>query len=438
MTKHMKKTAFKTSLQDATIKKDENGYYLISSTIPDKLYIEELLEEYEDQSVNLILEPPEPRKSSLFFGEKAPLGDAADTAKDAMEVLNIRVKHTPIEDRLNVLTWLTDEFERDGRRLRFRPELAAAMKSNPSKFTTWQHDVQTKVKEVLGFPYQSAPLKPEWGESREIKGIKLTKIYFQSQPGLWVAGVLAHPAGLTTKRPAVVCVHGHNHGKVCTLGFDFSSSHSYYGFELAQQGFVTLSIDQWGWGERTGVYRGNRRENAEAMYSLSALLLGMTAVGIRVFDVSRCYDLLSTLDIVDSENFGVIGQSGGGTTSAFTAALEPRVKAAVISGYYCSLTDSIFSLSHCACNYIPNLLRWADLPEIVGARAPKPTFIVSGERDGIFPQHGVQTAYRELSEIYKAIGAEANLEIDVWADHGHEFTRRRSYPWLARHLQLEQ
>jgi dienelactone hydrolase len=292
------------------------------------------------------------------------------------------------------------------------------------------------VKEVLGYPYQAAPLNPEWGASREIKGVKLTKVYFQSQPGLFVAGILAHPVGLTAKRPAIVCLHGHNYGKVCTLGFEYSSSHSYYGFELAQRGFVTLSIDQWGWGERPGVYRGNRRDNAEAMYSLSALLLGMTAVGIRVFDVSRCFDFLSSLDIVDADHLGVIGQSGGGTTSAFTAAIEPRATAAVISGYYCNLTESIFALNHCACNYIPGLLRWADLPEIVGARAPKPTFIVSGERDGIFPQPGVQTAYQELQEIYKAVGAENNLEIDVWAEHGHEFTGRRAYPWLEQHLHL--
>ena len=75
-------------------------------------------------------------------------------------------------------------------------------------------------------------------------------------------------------------------------------------------------------------------------------------------------------------------------------------------------------------------MKWVNLPDVVGIRAPKPTFIISGERDSIFPQHGVQQAYQELRTIYHAAQKPEALGIDVWENHGHEFTGRKAYPWL--------
>ncbi len=211
-----------------------------------------------------------------------------------------------------------------------------------------------------------------------------------------------------------------------------SKSGSYYGLDLAKRGFVTLSLDQWGWGEREGK-RKKTLSQPEQHYALVALLLGKTAIGIRTVDVSKSIDVLESLDFVEKK-FGVIGQSGGGTTSAFSSAIDDRIDVAVISGYFCELYESIFSLNHCACNYVPGILKYMDIPDIVALRAPKPTFIVSGDRDDIFPQEGVQSAYKKLKRVYDLFGKPENLDIDVIKGAGHVFRGDYCYPFLEKHL----
>jgi len=64
----------------------------------------------------------------------------------------------------------------------------------------------------------------------------------------------------------------------------------------------------------------------------------------------------------------------------FSAALEPRIRAAMVSGYLNTFRDSVFSLSHCIDNYVPGILNWAEMYDIAGLIAPRPLFAESGER----------------------------------------------------------
>jgi dienelactone hydrolase len=343
--------------------------------------------------------------------------------------LNLFPRYDPVEDRLNSMLWLVDKYQKIPKELHFNPSKYHSV----SEIKLWQSALKAKVTELLGLPFEHSPLNIEWGRSSEYHGVKLTKILFNSQPGLVVPAILAHPVGLSTPAPAAICLHGHNTGKIAALGFDHSSSHSYYSIELAQRGWVTLTLDQFGFGERYGIFH-QRRKSSESDLALASLLLGFSSIGIRVWDVMRGVDFLLTLKMVDPTKLITIGQSGGGTTSAFAGALDDRIAIAVISGYFCNLFDSIFTIHHCACNYVPNLLRYAELSDIVGIRAPKPTFIISGDQDHIFPQSGVQKAYQELKYIYQAFNAEKELEIDVWRNHGHEFRGNLAYPWIESKL----
>ena len=73
----------------------------------------------------------------------------------------------------------------------------------------------------------------------------------------------------------------------------------------------------------------------------TALLLGQTMIGWRVYDVMRTIDLIDTRKEFDAQRIGCIGISGGGTCTLFSAALEPRIRAAMISGYLNTFRDSV-------------------------------------------------------------------------------------------------
>ena len=44
----------------------------------------------------------------------------------------------------------------------------------------------------------------------------------------------------------------------------------------------------------------------------------------------------------------------------------------MIGGYYCTFRDSVFSIYHCICNYVPDMMRWGERREIAAVLAPKP------------------------------------------------------------------
>src|SRR5205814_6743020 len=118
-----------------------------------------------------------------------------------------------------------------------------------------------------------------------------------------------------------------------------------------------------------------------------ALMVGETLLSWRVWDVMRTIDFVATRPELDSSRVGCMGISGGGTATLFATALEPRIRAALVSGYLNTLRDSVGSLAHCIDNYVPGILTWAEMHHVAGLIAPRPPFVESGEKDAIFPSH---------------------------------------------------
>jgi len=69
----------------------------------------------------------------------------------------------------------------------------------------------------------------------------------------------------------------------------------------------------------------------------------------------------------------------------YAAAVEERIKVAVISGYLNTFKDSIMAMKHCECNYLPGILKYGEMYDICSLIAPRPLLIESGKNDPIFP-----------------------------------------------------
>jgi predicted peptidase len=153
----------------------------------------------------------------------------------------------------------------------------------------------------------------------------------------------------------------------------------------------------------------------------------------RVWDVTRTIDYLTTRTEIDRDRIGCMGISGGGTVTVFSAALEPRIRAALVSGYLNTFRDSIGSLAHCIDNYVPGILNWAEMHDVAGLIAPRPLFVESGERDAIFPVRASIESFNEVRRIYGVFGVPDLVEQEVFPDE-HTFWGKRGIPFLARHL----
>lgn len=136
------------------------------------------------------------------------------------------------------------------------------------------------------------------------------KVAFNNQYTMRVVGNLFTPKGLNkdVKHPAIIVGH--------PMGAVKEQSANLYATKMAEQGFVTLSLDLSFWGESAGQPR-----NA-------------VSPDIYAEDFSAAADFLGTQPFVDRARIGVIGICGSGSFAISAAKIDPRLKAiATVSMY---------------------------------------------------------------------------------------------------------
>ena len=308
----------------------------------------------------------------------------------------------------------------------------------------WQEKLRLRLTELLGgFPEKRAPLDAQTLEVRDYPAYRREKFVFQSQPGSYVLGYLLTPKLGASRHAPVICVPGHGRGVDDIVGIDENgqdrvdkagNQHD-FAIQVAEHGMAAVAIEPMAFGcRRDAVTRAKGLGNSACQPAAgAALLLGQTMVGWRVYDVMRTIDWIETRKELDASRVGCMGISGGGTCTLFAAALEPRIRGAMVSGYLNTFRDSIMSVSHCIDNYVPGILNWAEQYDVAGLIAPRPLFAESGERDDIFPIAASRESLSRVKRVYEVLGAAASLEHEVF-DGPHTFWGKRGLPFLAAHL----
>jgi dienelactone hydrolase len=146
--------------------------------------------------------------------------------------------------------------------------------------------------------------------------------------------------------------------------------------------------------------------------NLPALLIGENAARYFINDLMRGIDYLSSRKDVNADRIGAFGCSGGGTATAYLAALDDRVKVAGIACYITSFQELLASRAGVqeAEQSIPNFIgQGLDLADWVEVVAPKPYAIVSTSND-MFPFEGARQSYEEAQRIYKLYDAGERLQ----------------------------
>jgi dienelactone hydrolase len=343
-----------------------------------------------------------------------------------------------IEDRrFDPVVFSRDLYDAAPRRLRFK----AGSRGDAEQ---WQKTLRAKVTELVGgFPASRVPLRPVTLETRAFAGYSREKIVFDSQPGVSVLAYLLLPEKAQRPAPVMICVPGHGRGVDDIVGIDEQGKdrtdkagyqHD-FAIQVAEAGMAAMAIEPMGFGCRRDPLNARQGLGRKACDPVAggALLVGQTMIGWRVWDVMRTIDYIATRTELDRERIGCMGISGGGTVTVFSSALEPRIRAALVSGYLNTFRDSIGSLAHCSDNYVPGILNWAEMHDVAGLIAPRPLFVESGEKDNIFPVQASIESFNEVQKIYAVFGVRDLVAQEVFpADHS--FWGKRGLPFLARHL----
>lgn len=287
--------------------------------------------------------------------------------------------------------------------------------------------------------------KPVLLEQERCDGYIRERVELSAIPGVSFAAYVLIPEGNQMKpMPAAVAVHGHGYGSREIVGLrqdgssdpDTSRIHRHFAVQLVRRGMVVIAPDVAGFGERrldADLARNPDAPNSCHRLSTGLMMHGKTLAGLRVAETLKALEYLAERPEVQADQIGIMGFSGGGLISFLSAALDERIRAAVLAGYPNTFKDSIMAMRHCVCNYIPGILNHAELPEWLGLICPRPLFLESGTHDRIFPAAGFEAAAHELREIYRRTGAEERLRTDLFPG-AHEISGRYSYDWLFARL----
>lgn len=295
-----------------------------------------------------------------------------------------------------------------------------------SDFRFWQEENRKILKDLLGIssPAEDRKLTVEF--TKEHDAFTEIRFVFQSEENEFVPCHLLVPKiKYEEKPPVMICLQGHSTGMHISLGraiFDedvdtISNGNRDFALQCVEKGFCAVTLEQRCFGERGG-YPHTDCHSA----SLTAMLSGRTVLGGRVLDVSCLIDVLeqSFGNVCNAEKVYIMGNSGGGTTSFYAAALELRIKAVMPSCAFCTFIDSIGSIRHCECNYVPGIAKYFDMAEIAGLIAPRPLVIVSGEKDNIFPIEFAKSEFSRLKKLYEASGEPEKCR-HIIGPEGHRF-----------------
>ncbi|MHC4595042.1 MAG: alpha/beta hydrolase [Planctomycetota bacterium] len=285
------------------------------------------------------------------------------------------------------------------------------------------------------FPHRT-PLRPRITGRIDRDIYTVEKVLFESRPNFLVSANLYLPKNYPHPRPAILNVIGHSpDGKAAEIVQRRSIAQ-------ARKGFVALTIDAIGQGERQiRDYAGYRSPpgNAHQIIGTQAFLAGTHVFNFMVWDAIRAVDYLISRPEVDPARIGCTGCSGGGMMTTYVLAFEPRIAVAVpvcnpntwSHRVHANLgTDHEQVFFGCfAAGIDPR-------GDPLFAHVPKPLLVNASTDDNLNPPSGVWDLSTWLYKAYAAHGLPQKFQTTmVKAPHGYNQEQRElTYAWMLKWL----
>jgi len=298
-----------------------------------------------------------------------------------------------------------------------------------AEWEAWRAEFRERLWDLLGVgdrpqqPYGPAELKAEVEERISVDGLRRELVWLNTEGDLRVPIYLFLPEEVNEPQPAVVVFPGH--GTIAqTAGLQKSYQRA-NGLELARAGFVTLTMELRGFGRLGAI--GHLQIDA------AARLVGRTWYGLLVQDGMRAIDYLLTRPEVDAARIGATGIGAGGALTMYTAALDDRVKVALINSYLGKYVVTSLDEEHCPCNDIPGILRYAEMGDVAALIAPRPVMFVSGRRDPA-TNPAARESFAIVRQVYRILGVPQRAKLIEPEEMGHYFDNQLAIGWFSRWL----
>lgn len=324
-----------------------------------------------------------------------------------------------------------------------RPSMHYAHRPKSLSLSAWQKKLRGRLLELLAIEAKPLPVPPvRFVQQEQMDGYQRLRGYMTAQDGLDVPFYLLQPQGVEGKLGLCIAAHGHGPGKTLPVGIASNDKERElleggqrdYAVQAVRQGYLTIAPDFRGFGElMLREELGGNWTNSCSQLASRAMQLGRPLLGQRVSDVMQLIDWALARPDVDPARVTMTGNSGGGTMTLFSAAIDARITACAPSCYFSTFAGSILAMRHCPCNYVPQLSTLAEMSDLAGLVCPRPMLIIAGTKDTIFPIDAVRQGFAQAKAIYNDAKAADNLEL-YEGDGGHRYYAARTWSFFKEKL----
>jgi cephalosporin-C deacetylase-like acetyl esterase/predicted GH43/DUF377 family glycosyl hydrolase len=306
---------------------------------------------------------------------------------------------------------------------------------SPKQFQSWQQETRGKLRQMLGIPTERVALASEKRGELEHDGVVIEKWVFTSESGSKVPAVLYRPKVPKGPMPAIVLTFGHG-------GSKSQWQYNYAGLVYAKLGLACLACDPMGEEERHKQGKlGTRAHDPKSVHD-RADKAGRLVMGKLVFDTMRAIDFLLERDDIAHDRIGVAGNSLGGAKAGWMAALEPRLKTAIVSGW--ALHDIGLRTKYCTKAPNQRMREICTWPEYAALAAPNcAVLIANGDADWVIDRDrdktawtGTRNAVEQAAKVFEMLGKTGHVKAWFEKDGGHRpyMVYKESLEWIHHHL----
>jgi cephalosporin-C deacetylase-like acetyl esterase len=238
------------------------------------------------------------------------------------------------------------------------------------------------------------------------RGLDIEAIEVPSAPRVWLPAWLFVPKTNDRSKPAFLVLEPTGRNVRWHEGELYQS--------LAGQGYPVCSADVRGTGDLWPEFgrsapRYARSHNEEEDYAWASMILGKPLLGQRVTDVLALAMALRAHPTLAGRPL-VLAAMGKMTLPAlFAAALDPKIDRLYLAGGLVSFQSVLETedYSHPFANFVPNLLKHTDLPELVASIAPRKVVLAGslGANGKPLDPEVVRKVYQQAPNVQVVAGA---------------------------------
>ena len=282
---------------------------------------------------------------------------------------------------------------------------------------------------------------------------RLERVWLNVLPGVEMnALLLTPPRRDSLPRAAVLVQHGLSgtpEGAVGLVPDSHTNPYRRIGLRLVERGYVVLAphmVGGFGHPHGNQLYAahlaGIAQGRARTQLHRLALEYGRTLMGLEMFALSRAIDYMSRHPAIDRSRIGMYGLSQGGQSALWLGALDTRLAATVISGFFNERFGKQIVTSERYVSYLETeeedrflmgrLVAFGDA-ELASLICPRPVLVEHGKQDRIGWWEYVRDEFERAHSFYERLGVGERATLAIHGG-GHVAEGGEAVPFLDRWL----